>query len=301
VRPKLLNLNTVLQQLEKMLHRMIGEDVELIMALGDSLSEILADPGLVEQIVMNLAVNSRDAMPDGGKLVLETSNMFLDDAYAGAHLAVKHGNHVMLAVSDTGIGMSVEVRSHIFEPFYTTKPQGHGTGLGLATVYGIVQQMEGTIWVYSEPQKGSTFKIFFPVAQGAAVAEEMAKEEQAVAGGRERILLVEDEEGVRKFIRIMLEKQGYTVLEAANADEALSIAAGAAGPIDLVLTDVIMPRMNGPEVAQQISRLRAGIKVMFMSGYTDRSISLHCPRQCFCQRYEAKLIGDPGPPESGSR
>src|SRR5262249_51796292 len=151
VRPKVINLNTVIQQIDRMLRRVIGEDVELITAPGKNLDDILADPGSIEQIIMNLAVNGRDATPDGGKLIVETSNLFLDAEYAGAHLAVKTGPHAMLAVTDTGIGMSEEVRSHIFEPFYTTKLQGEGTGLGLATVYGIVQQMEGTIWVYSEP------------------------------------------------------------------------------------------------------------------------------------------------------
>jgi CheY-like chemotaxis protein len=275
VRPQVLNLNIILRQIEKMLRRLIGEDVELITALGDHLPEILADPGLIEQVVMNLAVNARDAMPQGGKLVLETSHLFLDKAYAGAHLAVKMGKHVMLALSDTGIGMSAEVLSHIFEPFYTTKPQGRGTGLGLATVYGIVQQMEGTIWVYSEPQKGTTFKIFFPAAEGASATEGLSAQEPAVSGGREQIMLVEDEEGVRKFIRTMLEKQGYTILEAASPDEALSLASETATPIDLMLTDVIMPRMNGAELAGRISHMRPGVKVLFMSGYSDRTVGLH--------------------------
>src|SRR5436305_3178554 len=183
VRPQILNLNTTLGQVEKMLRRVIGEDVELILAPGEGLDPIRADPGSIEQILMNLAVNARDAMPNGGQLILETANMCLDQEYAGAHLAVKTGPHAMLAVTDTGIGMSAEVRERLFEPFFTTKPQGQGTGLGLATVYGIVQQMEGSIWVYSEPGKGSTFKILFPSAQSGAMAEEPAADAKATAGG----------------------------------------------------------------------------------------------------------------------
>ena len=274
VRPKVINVNTVIQQIDKMLRRVIGEDVELITAPGKDLDDILADPGSIEQIIMNLAVNARDAMPDGGKLIVETSNLFLDSEYAGAHLAVKTGPHAMLAVTDTGIGMSPEVQAHIFEPFYTTKPQGEGTGLGLATVYGIVQQMEGTIWVYSEPGKGTTFKIFFPSAKEGAREEAEIQEETVAAGGQETILLVEDEEGVRKFVRGMLEKQGYTVLVAQNTEDALAIAAEKKDSIDLLLTDVIMPRMNGTELAERIYTLKPGINVLFMSGYTDRAMRL---------------------------
>jgi two-component system cell cycle sensor histidine kinase/response regulator CckA len=181
----------------------------------------------------------------------------------------------MLAVTDTGTGMSAEVRARIFEPFYTTKPQGKGTGLGLATVFGIVQRLEGTIWVYSEPGKGTTFKVLFPAAEAGAKAEQEVPEERICAGGQETVLLVEDEDGVRKFVRTMLENKGYTVLEAANTDDALSLVARCPDRIDLLLTDVIMPRMNGPELAERISRLRPGLVVLFMSGYTDRTIRLH--------------------------
>jgi two-component system, cell cycle sensor histidine kinase and response regulator CckA len=274
VRPKMLNVNTVIKQMEKMLRRVIGEDVELTMVGADDLADIHADPGSIEQIVMNVAINARDAMPHGGKLIVETANLFLDKEYAGAHLAIKTGNHVMLAVTDTGTGMSAEVVSHIFEPFYTTKPQGRGTGLGLATVYGIVQQMEGSIWVYSEPGRGTTFKIFFPVVEGNGLSESEAPEARRVSRGQETILLVEDEEGVRKFVRTMLEKQGYTVVEAADTEKALGLAADFPAPIDLLLTDVIMPRMNGPELAEHVAALRPGLKVLFMSGYTDRTIRL---------------------------
>ena len=274
VRPKILNVNTVIKQTEKMLRRVIGEDIDLTMALGEPLDDIRADPGSIEQIVMNLAINARDAMPEGGKLVIETANLFLDREYVGAHLAVKTGPHAMLAVTDTGTGMSAEVRTHIFEPFYTTKPQGEGTGLGLATVFGIVQQLEGTIWVYSEPGKGSIFKIFFPVVQAGVPLEQEIREESLASRGQETILLVEDEDGVRKFVRTMLEKQGYTVLEAASPDEALALVSHQPNRIDMMLTDVIMPRMNGPELAERASLLRPGLRVLFMSGYTDRTVRL---------------------------
>jgi hypothetical protein len=274
VRPKILNVNTVIKQTEKMLRRVIGEDIDLTMALGEPLDDIRADPGSIEQIVMNLAINARDAMPEGGKLVIETANLFLDREYVGAHLAVKTGPHAMLAVTDTGTGMSAEVRTHIFEPFYTTKPQGEGTGLGLATVFGIVQQLEGTIWVYSEPGKGSIFKIFFPVVQAGVPLEQETPEESLAFRGQETILLVEDEDGVRKFVRTMLEKQGYTVLEAASPDEALALVSHQPNRIDMMLTDVIMPRMNGPELAERASLLRPGLRVLFMSGYTDRTVRL---------------------------
>jgi two-component system cell cycle sensor histidine kinase/response regulator CckA len=274
IRPKVLNLNTVIKQTEKMLRRVISEDIELTMAFGERIDHILADPGLIEQIVMNLAINARDAMPEGGKLTIETANLFLDKEYVGAHLAIKTGPHAMLAVTDTGTGLSAEVRAHIFEPFYTTKPQGKGTGLGLATVFGIVQQLEGTIWVYSEPGNGTVFKIFFPIVEADAKLEQAASEERVGSGGQERILLVEDEDGVRKFVHTMLEKQGYTVLEAADSEDALSLVAHSPDRIDLLLTDVIMPRMNGPELAERITRLRPGLGVLFMSGYTDRTIRL---------------------------
>ena len=273
VRPKILKLNTVIQQLENMLRRVIGEDIELIIAPAKDLDDVQADPGFIEQIIMNLAVNARDAMPEGGKLIIETANLFLDTEYTGAHLAVKPGPHAMLAVTDTGMGISPEVRARVFEPFFTTKPQGRGTGLGLATVYGIVQQMEGSIWVYSEVGKGTTFKILLPVVGPSAQAEQEKAASPGSLAGRETILLVEDEEGVRRFVRSLLEKQGYTVLEAADIEAAHEIARTAA-PIHLLLTDVIMPRMNGPELAERITRMRPGLKVLFMSGYTDRTIRL---------------------------
>jgi two-component system, cell cycle sensor histidine kinase and response regulator CckA len=274
IQPKVLNLNVVIRQMERMLRRVIREDIDLIPALGEGLDDIRADPGLVEQIIMNLTVNARDAMPEGGKLILETANLFLDKEYVGGHLSAKVGPHVMLAVTDTGMGMSPEVQARIFEPFFTTKPQGRGTGLGLATVYGIVQQMEGSIWVYSEVGKGTTFKILFPVPGAEARREDEAALEPVSSTGNETILLAEDESGVRKFVRSMLEKQGYKVLEAESPDVALELAARGAGHIDVLLTDMIMPQINGPELAERICALRPSVKVLFMSGYTDRAIRL---------------------------
>jgi PAS domain S-box-containing protein len=274
VQPRIMNLNTVIRQVEKMLRRVIGEDVDLVLGTADDLDEIYGDPGSIEQILMNLAVNARDAMPNGGQLILETANLCLDKEYAGAHLAVKMGPHAMLAVTDTGTGMTEDVRSHIFEPFFTTKPQGQGTGLGLATVYGIVQQMEGTIWVYSELGKGTTFKILFPAAPADAVESSRNGETTVDTRGVERVLLVEDEAAVRKFVRTMLEKQGYTVVDAMDPEDALRMVRDRAEAFDLLLTDVIMPRMNGPELAAQVQTVRPGLPVLYMSGYTDRAIRL---------------------------
>jgi PAS domain S-box-containing protein len=274
VQRRLLNLNTTITQVDKMLRRVIGEDVELVLSTSPDLYEISADPGLIEQVLMNLAVNARDAMPEGGRLIIETANLALDKEYAGAHLAVRTGPHAMLAVSDTGIGMSEEVRARIFEPFFTTKPQGEGTGLGLATVYGIVKQLDGTIWVYSEPGKGTTFKILFPAAQPEEAAPELTKEELDAQRSGETILLVEDEEGVRKLVRAMLARQGYHVLEAGGSEDALRMAEDRAIRFDVLLTDVIMPKGNGPDLALKISALRPETAVLYMSGYTDRTIHL---------------------------
>jgi PAS domain S-box-containing protein len=274
VQRRQLNLNTTITQVDKMLRRVIGEDVELVLATAPDLHEISADPGLIEQVLMNLAVNARDAMPEGGRLILETANLTLDREYAGAHLAVRTGPHAMLAVSDTGVGMTEEVRARIFEPFFTTKPQGEGTGLGLATVYGIVKQLDGTIWVYSEPGKGTTFKILFPAAQPEEAPPELTRQQLEAQRGGETILLVEDEDGVRKLVRAMLERQGYRVLEASGAEDALRIAEDRGARFELLLTDVIMPKGNGPELAAKICALRPDIAVLYMSGYTDRAIRL---------------------------
>ncbi|HUO25002.1 MAG TPA: ATP-binding protein [Candidatus Aquilonibacter sp.] len=272
--PKILDLNEVVTENLKMLTRMIGEDIDLVMVPGAELGAVRADAGQIEQVIMNLAVNARDAMPSGGKLTLETSNVSLDEDYARFHAPLKPGNYIMLAISDTGAGMDAETQSHIFEPFFTTKGT-KGTGLGLSTVYGIIKQSGGYIWVYSEPGKGTTFKIYLPrVADQAESAAQVAtaKEVPAVEPGSETILLVEDEANLRYLARQYLQKQGYRVIEAADGAVAMQIAVAHEGVIHLLLTDVIMPGMNGRELAQRISEIRPNVKILYMSGYTENVI-----------------------------
>jgi PAS domain S-box-containing protein len=272
--PKILDLNGVVTENFKMLTRMIGEDVDLVMVPAVDLGSVRADAGQIEQVIMNLAVNARDAMPSGGKLTIETSNVSLDDEYARFHAPLKPGNYVMLAISDTGAGMDSETQSHIFEPFFTTKGT-KGTGLGLSTVYGIVKQSGGYIWVYSEPGKGTTFKIYLPrVAEAAETPALVAPHTGAAAmePGTETILLVEDEANLRYLARQYLEKQGYRVIEAADGAVAVQIAVAHEGMIHLLLTDVIMPGMNGRELAQRISEIRPNVKILYMSGYTENVI-----------------------------
>jgi CheY-like chemotaxis protein len=235
----------------------------------------MADPGQVEQVLMNLAVNARDAMPMGGHLTLETRNVELDQDYGQNHPTVKPGPYVMVAVADTGVGMTLETKARIFEPFFTTKEIGKGTGLGLATVYGIVKQSGGSIWVYSEPGQGTVFKVYFPMVSGTPKPTTLATAETDSASGTETILLVEDEEGVRSLVRAALMAGGYDVLETEDAEKAIALCASHPGPIDLLLTDVIMPEMSGPIVANKIAALRPGIKVLYMSGYTDDAVLHH--------------------------
>jgi two-component system, cell cycle sensor histidine kinase and response regulator CckA len=272
--PQVLNLNTVIASIEKMLRRLIGEDVKLRTALEPALAQVKADPGQIEQVIMNLAVNARDAMPSGGNLTIETANVELDEAYARNHVTVKPGPHVMLAVGDTGTGMSAETKARIFEPFFTTKEMGKGTGLGLATVYGVVKQSGGSIWVYSELGQGTVFKIYLPaVSESVALAGTRTK--MASVFGTETILVVEDDESVRSLIRLALASGGYKVLEADDAEKAAAICASHEGPIHLLLTDVVMPKMSGPAVAEKVAAARPGVKVLFMSGYTDDAIVHH--------------------------
>jgi PAS domain S-box-containing protein len=271
--PKIVDLNSVVTENVKMLTRLIGEDIDLVMVPGSDLGAINADPGQIEQVIMNLAVNARDAMPHGGKLTIETANVTLDANYARFHAPVKPGDYVMLAISDTGMGMDAETQSHIFEPFYTTKGL-EGTGLGLSTVYGIVKQSEGYIWVYSEPGKGTTFKIYLPRLSSSAYAPALqpALAQEQPGRGHETILLVEDEETLRRLTRQSLEKQGYSILEASDGAAALRLSHSHKGPIHLLLTDVIMPGMNGRELANQIAPGRPEMKVLYMSGYTENHI-----------------------------
>jgi PAS domain S-box-containing protein len=275
LQPKVLDLNSVVSDMEKMLRRLIGEDIELRTALAPELGSVRADPGQIEQVIMNLAVNARDAMPHGGNLIIETGNVSLDEGYATRHIAVKPGAYVMLAVSDTGAGMSEETQARIFEPFFTTKEVGRGTGLGLSTVYGIVKQSGGNIWVYSEEGRGTAFKIYLPRVDEAAQEYKPSQGAEEPLDGTEVILLAEDDERVRNLVRAVLEGYGYRVLEAEDGGAALSISARHEGPIHLLLTDVVMPKMSGRELAGRLARVRPGMKVLYMSGYTDESIVHH--------------------------
>ena len=272
--PRVLDLNEVLANTEKMLKRILGEDVDFSLALGSDLGRVRVDPGHIEQVVMNLAVNARDAMPKGGKLTIETANVVLDDSYVRTHLPARSGRFVMLAVSDTGVGMDKATQARIFEPFFTTKPKGQGTGLGLSTVFGIVEQSGGTLWVYSEPGCGTTFKIYLPFVDAEVEAVRPALAPTTLKGD-ETILLVEDEDQVRVIAGAVLRRYGYKVLVARNAGEALLLCEGHPGSIDVLVTDVVMPQMSGPELAQRLAVGRPEMRILCMSGYTDDSIVRH--------------------------
>jgi len=273
---RVMNLNDTVANMEKLLSRVIGEDIELIKFMEDGLGNVKADEGQIEQIIVNLAVNARDAMPNGGKLTIETDKVFLDEEYAKTHVAVTPGEYVMLAVSDTGQGMDEETIKHIFEPFYTTKKKGTGTGLGLATVYGIVKQSGGNIWVYSEPGKGTTFKMYLPRVDGeASVDRPFTDVSTERLTGSETILLVEDEEEVRRVAQRILTSKGYKVLEAASGEEAVELCENYEGDIDILVTDVVMPGMSGRELADKLIATCRGIKIVYMSGYTDNAIVHH--------------------------
>jgi two-component system, cell cycle sensor histidine kinase and response regulator CckA len=272
LQPKVLNLDTVVADMEKMLQRIIGENIDLRAVLEPTLGNVNADPGQIEQVLLNLVVNARDSMPDGGKLTIETDNVYLDEEYVKEHVGAQVGPHAMLAVTDTGHGMDHETIARIFEPFFTTKELGKGTGLGLSTVYGIVKQSGGNIWVYSEVGRGTTFKIYLPRVDEAADEYRRNFENAKVTKGHETILLVEDEEMLRKLGRQTLKGHGYQILEASNGDEAVGVAAQHKGAIHLLLTDVIMPGMNGREVATRLLATRPSLRVLFMSGYTDDAI-----------------------------
>lgn len=272
--PRIVNLNDVATDNLKMLTRMIGEDIDLVFSPTPNLWPVRADAGQIEQVIMNLAVNARDAMPSGGKLTIETSNVTLDEDYARVHAPLRADDYVMISISDTGMGMDSETQQHIFEPFFTTKGP-KGTGLGLSTVYGIVKQSGGYIWVYSEIGRGTTFKIYLPRVASLEVHPAQvspARQFQNVEPGTETILLVEDEANLRYLARQYLEKQGYKVIEAADGAVAMQIAVAHDATIHLLLTDVIMPGMNGRELAQRISEIRPNIKILYMSGYTENVI-----------------------------
>ncbi len=275
MRPTVLNVNALLANTEKMLRRLIGEDVELRLRPGEGLGNIRADSNHIEQAIVNLAVNARDAMPGGGQIVIETGNVYLDENYSRTHLGVQPGEFVMVAVSDTGHGMDAETRRHIFEPFFTTKERGKGTGLGLATVYGMVKQSGGDIWVYSELGKGTTFKLYFPRVQDAAAQQTSGESDRTQIRGTETILLVEDEKAVRELTLKMLQQLGYTVMASESGEAALALSEAYPGEIALLVTDVVMPNMSGRQLADALIKARPGIKVLYLSGYTENTVIHH--------------------------
>jgi len=272
LQPRVISINNLVGNMERLLRRLIGEDIELVTKIDPDLGAVRADKGQIEQIIMNLAINARDAMPNGGKLIIETDDVFLDETYEQRHVEVKPGPYVMLAVSDNGLGMDATIQSHIFEPFFTTKKMGQGTGLGLATVYGIVRQSGGYIWVYSEPGQETSFKIYLPRVEEPLESDEPKPVIVTDLKGRETVLLVEDDHALREVISRGLKKFGYKILEAANGGEALLICEKQKGPIQLLLTDVVLPQMSGRELADRLRPLREDMKVLYMSGYTENAI-----------------------------
>jgi PAS domain S-box-containing protein len=275
--PKVLSIQSVVTEMEKILRRLIGEDVQLETSSVPDLGLVKADRSQIEQVILNLAVNARDAMPEGGRLNIETANVDLDESFSHSSVMLAPGPYVMLAVTDNGCGMDVETQAHIFEPFFTTKEKGKGTGLGLATVYGIVKQSGGYVWVYSEPGRGTSFKVYLPRVwdEQSTPARDRSNEGRALPQGTETVLLVEDEKGVRELAREYLEMTGYTVIEAENGHTALELAALHAGPIHLLMTDVVMPGISGRELSERVKSIRPGIRVLFMSGYTDQAVVHH--------------------------
>jgi len=311
LKPVVLDLNTVITGMGKMLPRLIGEDIDLRFDLHASLGQVEADPGQMEQVLMNLVVNARDAMPAGGCLTVKTENIEFTGRAAKAHIVLESGSYVVLSVTDNGVGMDADTQSHIFEPFFTTKEVGKGTGLGLATVYGIVKQSGGSVWVYSEPGKGTTFRIHLPRVDTTAAKEEHENAPQPVAKGDETILLVEDEDMVRNLAKDILEDYGYSVLIAANGGEGLRVCREFDGDIHLIITDVVMPQMSGPEMAESVQVLRPETSVLYMSGFTDDAVVRHgvlTDDMCFIQKpfsaeslaFKVREILDNNPGNNGS-
>ena len=274
--PKVLNLNKVIEGIEPFLRRLMGEEIELNILLDQNPGRVKADPGQIEQVLMNLAINARDAMPSGGKLTLETSRTELDETYARRHSGVKAGPHVVIMVSDNGVGMTAATQDRLFEPFFSTKGPGKGTGLGLATVYGIVKQSGGNVWVYSELGIGTTFKVYLPQTEEALSCETGEVQIQA-ANGKETVLLVEDHSDLRDLLKTMLERYGYKVLTAPTPAKGMQSALAYQAPIHLLVSDIVLPGMNGRQFAEEIAKARPGIKVLLMSGYTENIITQQLP------------------------
>jgi len=275
IQPRVINVNAVLGQTEKMLRRLLGEDIQLTLNLPEGVGNIQADPNQIEQAVVNLAVNSRHAMPTGGHITIETGNVYLDEDYIKTHLGVTPGDFVMISVTDTGHGMDAATRQRIFEPFFTTKERGKGTGLGLASVYGMVKQSGGDIWVYSEPEKGTTFKLYFPRVASEVTDAKEGQPTELERQGNETVLVVEDEKPVRELTVRMLQQLGYSVLAAGSGEEAIAISHSYGSKIALLLTDVVMPQMSGRQVADALMAARPDIKVLYLSGYTGHTVIHH--------------------------
>jgi CheY-like chemotaxis protein len=271
LQPQVINLNSIVEEMGKLLPRLIGEDIELVIRSDKNLGTIRADASQMEQVIMNLAVNARDAMPNGGKLVIETSNVELDRTYTASHSLMRPGPYVQLVVSDSGTGMDANTQAHIFEPFFTTKEKGKGTGLGLATVYGIVKQSGGFIWVYSELSKGTSFKIYLPRLNQVEDHVDAVRPIAEVPKGTETILLAEDEHDVREIAREFLESGGYRVIEAKDGKEALELARKHRGQIDLLVSDMVMPGMTGQQLAERLKQDQPDVSVVFMSGYSEHA------------------------------
>jgi signal transduction histidine kinase/ActR/RegA family two-component response regulator len=270
IEPRIISVNIVISQIEKMLRRLLGEDIQLNLDLAQDADNIKADPNLLEQAIVNLAVNARDAMPSGGQIFLQCANVHLDENYVLTHLGVLPGDYVMIAMTDTGHGMDAETRKRIFEPFFTTKEKGKGTGLGLSSVYGMVKQSGGDIWVYSEPEKGTTFKLYFPQVHREAETN-VRQAEHVEPPATATLLVVEDEQAVRELTVRMLQRLGYSVLSAASGKEAIEISKSFAGRISVLVTDVVMPEMSGRQVADALIAARPDMKVLFLSGYTEHT------------------------------
>ena len=313
LQPRVLDLKEIVGRTQVLLSRLIGENIQFTISLEPSLGQVKADPGQIEQVLINLAVNARDAMPQGGHLRIEARNVQLDDSYKQTHSPVNPGPYVMITVEDSGCGMNRETQARIFDPFFTTKELGKGTGLGLATVYGIVKQSEGYIWVYSEPSKGTIFKVYLRRADQSAQPTKLDTLDTTLLRGCETILLVEDSESLRDMVREYLKSMGYTVLEAASGQDALQQAKGFDATIHLLLTDVVMPEMGGPELAGQLGTLRPGIKVIFTSGHSEAAIARQDvldPAAAFIQKpYRPKalarkireVLGELAPSHQGPR